>query len=156
MNDNPILRPVENAEGWTRGGLDVSGRESNPHLLVYTRCSLTVELPSSITEAQRPIPKRTTDKRRDGFHQLPDVAGFAPAHPPKRTYDNPNSTARRNWHSRWESNPHLPDASGRSIAVELREYPTDLRKVFNSDRGRGFAPKATRGRPSAKTDGQVA
>src|SRR5580765_726888 len=22
--------------------------------------------------------------------------------------DNPNSTARRKWHSRWESNPHLP------------------------------------------------
>ena len=33
MNDNPILRPVENAEGWTRGGFDVSGRESNPILM---------------------------------------------------------------------------------------------------------------------------
>lgn len=64
--DNPILRPVENAEGWTRDGFDVSGRESNPHLLVFTRCSNAVELPSSITEAQRPIPKRTTDKERDG------------------------------------------------------------------------------------------
>ena len=58
-----------------------------------------------------------------GFHQLPDVAGFAPAHPLRRTYDNPNSTARRNWRARWESNPRLRDASGRSIAVELREYP---------------------------------
>ena len=26
-----------------------------------------------------------------------------------RLTDNPYSTARRNWHSRWESNPHLPD-----------------------------------------------
>jgi hypothetical protein len=50
----------------------------------------------------------TTDKRRDGFHQLPDVTGFAPAHPLKRTFDNPNSTARRNWRSRWVSNPHFP------------------------------------------------
>jgi hypothetical protein len=39
-------------------------------------------------------PKTTTDKRRDGFRQLPDVTGFAPAHPLKRTYDNPNSSAR--------------------------------------------------------------
>src|SRR5580765_7051947 len=23
--------------------------------------------------------------------------------------DNPNSTARRKWHSRWESNPYLPE-----------------------------------------------
>ncbi len=23
--------------------------------------------------------------------------------------DNPNSTARRNWRARWESNPHLPE-----------------------------------------------
>src|ERR1041385_1458431 len=47
------------------------------------------------------------------------------ANPPavSRLADNPNSTARRNWRSRWESNPHLPDASGCSIAVELREYP---------------------------------
>ena len=34
--------------------------------------------------------------------------------------DNPNSTARRKWHSRWESNPYLPDKSGCSLAVELR------------------------------------
>ena len=25
--------------------------------------------------------------------------------------DNPNSTARRKWHSRWESNPHLPEVN---------------------------------------------
>src|SRR2546430_3375163 len=39
--DNPILRPVGNglkSMGWTRDGFDVSGRESNPHLLVFTRC----------------------------------------------------------------------------------------------------------------------
>src|SRR5213083_1518007 len=66
INDNPILRPVENAEGWTRDGFDVSGRESNPHLLVFTSCSDAVELPSSITKAQWPIRKGTTDKRRVG------------------------------------------------------------------------------------------
>src|SRR5438445_11439833 len=42
-----------------------------------------------------------------------------------RLTDNPNSAARRNWRARWESNPRLPDASGCSIAVELREYPRD-------------------------------
>jgi hypothetical protein len=38
MNDNPMLRPVENGfadVGWTRDGFDVSGRESNPHLLAF-------------------------------------------------------------------------------------------------------------------------
>src|SRR5438034_9873152 len=80
MNDNPILRPVENDEGWTRGGFDVSGRESNPHLLVFTRCSNAVELPSSITEAQRPIPKKNDGQEaRWVVNQLPDCAGFEPA-----------------------------------------------------------------------------
>src|SRR3989442_4445282 len=46
--------------------LDVSGRESNPHPLVFTSCSDAVELPSSITKAQRPIRKGTTDKKRVG------------------------------------------------------------------------------------------
>ena len=40
-----------------------------------------------------------------------------------RFTDNPNSTARLNWRSRWESNPHLPNVSGHSIAVELRVNP---------------------------------
>jgi hypothetical protein len=79
MNDNPILRPVENGfadVGWTRDGFDVSGRESNPHLLVCTRRSLAFELRSSITKAQRPIPKGTTDKGELGIHRLPDGARF--------------------------------------------------------------------------------
>src|SRR5688572_31297060 len=70
MNDNPILRPVENVEGWTRGGLDASGRESNPHLLVLTSCSNAVELPSSIIKSTAAHPKclrtaKTTDKPED-------------------------------------------------------------------------------------------
>ena len=40
-----------------------------------------------------------------------------------RFTDNPDSTARRNWRARWASNPHLPDVSGRSVAVELRDCP---------------------------------
>ena len=80
MNDNPILRPVENGFadiGWTRDGLDVSGRESNPYLLVFTRCSVAVELPSSITEAQRPILKKNDGQRGElGIHRLPDGARF--------------------------------------------------------------------------------
>src|SRR4030095_222594 len=40
-----------------------------------------------------------------------------------RFTDNPNSTARRNWRARWESNPRLPNFSGCSIAVELRDCP---------------------------------
>jgi len=39
--------------------------------------------------------------------------------------DNPNSTARRNWRARWESNPRLPNCFGCSIAVELREDQMD-------------------------------
>jgi hypothetical protein len=74
--DNPILRPVENAEGWTRDGLDVSGRESNPHLLAFTKRSDAVELPSSITEAQRPIQKKRRTRGEMGIHQLPDGARF--------------------------------------------------------------------------------
>ena len=80
--DNPILRPVGNglkSMGWTRDGFDVSGRESNPHLLVFTRCSDAVELPSSITEAQRPIQKERRTRGEMGIHQLPDGAGFEPA-----------------------------------------------------------------------------
>ena len=97
MNENPILRPVDNAEGWTRGGLDVSGRESNPHLLVFTRCSVAVELPSSITEGQRPIPKGTTDKEANWESiGCPMVRGLN-ALAVYRFTDNPNSTARRNW-----------------------------------------------------------
>ena len=111
MNDNPILRPVENGFadiGWTRDGLDVSGRASNPHLLVFTRCSVAVELPSSITEAQRPIRKGTTDKEASWESiGCPMVRGLN-ALAVSRFTDNPNSTARRKWHSRWESNPHLP------------------------------------------------
>ena len=74
--DNPILRPVENAEGWTRDGFDVSGPELNPHLLVLTSCSIAVELPSSITEAQRPSQKERRTRGELGIHQLPDGARF--------------------------------------------------------------------------------
>src|SRR6266436_5216363 len=44
MSDNPTLRPVENGEGWTRGGFDVSGRESNPRLPDASGRSIAVEL----------------------------------------------------------------------------------------------------------------
>ena len=40
-----------------------------------------------------------------------------------RFTDNPNSTARRNWRARWESNPRLPNFFGCSIAVEIRDCP---------------------------------
>ena len=51
---------------WTRGGFDVSRRESNPHLLVFTRCSFAVELLSLITEAQRLIRKERRTKGEMG------------------------------------------------------------------------------------------
>src|SRR5882672_2407662 len=67
-------------QGRTRSGFNFSGRESNPHLLVFTRCSNAVELPSSITEAQRPIPKKNDGQEaRWVVNQLPDCAGFEPA-----------------------------------------------------------------------------
>ena len=124
MNDNPILRPVENGFadiGWTRDGLDVSGRDSNPYLLVCTRRSLAFELRSSITKAQRPIPKGTTDKGASWESiGCPMVRGLN-ALAVSRFTDNPNSTARRNWHSRWESNLHFPKINpGVFSQVQLR------------------------------------
>ena len=132
--DNPILRPVENAEGWTRDDFNVSGRESNPHLLVFTRCSDAVELPSAITEAQRPIPKRNDGQgARWESISRPMVRGLN-ALAVSRFTDNPNSTARRKWRARWESNPRLPDESGRSLAVELRDCPRSSAYVAPTSR----------------------
>ena len=78
--DNPILRPVENGFADVGGQATpsiFSGRESNPHLLVFTRCYNAVELPSSITEAQRPIPKRNDGQEaRWESIRLPDGARF--------------------------------------------------------------------------------
>ena len=126
MNDNPILRPVENAEGWTRDDFDVSGRESNPHLLVFTRCSVAVELPSSITEAQRPIPKGNDGQgARWESISCPMVRGLNTLAVSRFT-DNPNSTARRNWRARWESNPHLLVVTRCSDAVEVSSAITEV------------------------------
>jgi hypothetical protein len=134
MNDNPILRPVENGfadVGWTRDGFDVSGRDSNPYLHVFTRRSLAFELRSSITKAQRPIPKGTTDKEASWESiGCPMVRGLN-ALAVSRFTDNPNSTARRNWRARWESNPRLPNLFGCSIAVELRDCPRSPRLHTN-------------------------
>src|SRR5688572_20598896 len=83
-----------------------------PHLLVCTRRSLAFELRSSITKAQRPIPKGTTDKEASWESiGCPMVRGLN-ALAVSRFTDNPNSTARRNWRARWESNPRLPNLSG--------------------------------------------
>src|SRR5882672_6336624 len=108
MNDNPILRPVESAEGWTRDDLDVSGRESNPHLLVFTSCSVAVELPSSITEAPAAHPKKENDGQEARWKSIgcPMVRGLNALAVSCFT-NNPNSAARRNWRARWASNPHL-------------------------------------------------
>src|SRR6185436_5429328 len=142
MNDTPILRPVENGfadGGWTRDGFDVSGRDSNPYLLVCTRRFLAFELRSSITKAQRPIPKGTTDKEASWESiGCPMVRGLN-ALAVSRFTDNPNSTARRNWRARWESNPRLPNLFGCSIAVELRDCPR------SEPHGCGSEPSASHG-----------
>jgi hypothetical protein len=99
----------------------------------FSRAALTQlsYLPSSITEAQRPIlRKRTTDKGEMGIHRLPDGARLN-ALAVSRFTDNPNSTARRNWRARWESNPRLPNLFGCSIAVELRDCPRSPRLRTN-------------------------
>ena len=57
-----------------------------------------------------------------------------------RFTDNPNSTARRNWRARWESNPHLPNFFGCSIAVELRDCPRSSAHGAHTSRMR-FGPK---------------
>jgi hypothetical protein len=157
MNDNPILRPVENGfadVGWTRDGFDVSGRDSNPYLLVWTRRSLAFELRSSITKAQRPIPKGTTDKEASWESVgCPMVRGLN-ALAVSRFTDNPNSTARRNWRARWESNPRLPNFFRCSIAVELRDCPRSPH--LRTDFADAVLSRAQRQcRASANYDGQV-
>ena len=79
MNDNPILRPVENGfadVGWTRDGFDVSGRESNPHLLV-SRDALTQLNYQFDNQSTAAHPKKERRTRCEmGIHQLPDGARF--------------------------------------------------------------------------------
>ena len=61
-----------------KGGFDVSGREPNPLLLVFTSCAETVELRGSITKAYRPIPRKNDGQEARlgemGIDQLPDGA----------------------------------------------------------------------------------
>ena len=62
----------------------------------------------------------------------PMVRGLNALVPTGRDFtDNPNSTARRNWRARWESNPRLPNFFGCSIAVELRDCPRSPRLRTN-------------------------
>ena len=136
--DNPILRPVENAGGWTRGGFDVSGRESNPHLLVFTRCSSAVELPSSITEAQRPILRDDGQEVRWVVNRLSGCTGFEPdcgTRPllPITQTQRPVEIGAPDGHRTHISRTE----SGRSLAVELRDCPR-VRANFGADRGCGF------------------
>jgi len=67
MNDNPILRPVEMVkDGQETTSMFLDGSRTRIFSL-FASCSNAVELPSSITEAQRPIQKKgTTDKGRVG------------------------------------------------------------------------------------------
>src|SRR5436190_10463219 len=98
----------------------------------FSRAALSqFELPSSITEAQRPIPKRN-DGQEASWESIgcPMVRGLN-ALAVSRFTDNPNSTARRNWRARWESNPRLPNLFGCSIAVELRDCPRSPRLRTN-------------------------
>ena len=67
--------------------------------------------------------KGTTDKRRAGNPVIWRLGRDLNSLAVSRFTDNPNSTARRNWRARWESNPRLPNLFGCSIAVELRDCP---------------------------------
>ena len=71
MSDNPILRPAEMVkDGQETTSMFLGGNRTRIFSL-FARCSNAVELPSSITEAQRPIlRKRTTDKKRTGDYVL--------------------------------------------------------------------------------------
>ena len=71
-----------------------------------------------------------------------------------RFTDNPNSTARRNWRARWESNPRLPNFFRCSITVELRDCPRNPRLRTNFvDAVLSRAQRERRA--SANYDGQV-
>src|SRR4051812_18032285 len=100
----------------------------------FSRAALSqFELPSSITKAQRPIPKRN-DGQEARWESIgcPMVRGLNALVPTGRDFaDNPNSTARRKWRARWESNPRLPNCFGCSLAVELRDCPRSPRLRTN-------------------------
>ncbi len=90
---------------------------------IGTGCStaeLRPHMARTVTCIRSALSKNRRTRGELDIHQLSGVAGFAPAHPLKRTYDNPDSSARRKWHARWESNPRVPNCFGRSFAVELR------------------------------------
>ena len=89
-----------------------------------------------------------------GIHQLPDVAGFAPAHPLKRTYGNPNSTARRKMARPMGIEPtfpgHRPGVLSQLNYGTLREAAQRVR----TPRGCGSAPSAQHAVSPANIDGQ--
>ncbi len=101
-----------------------------------------------MTEVQRPGPKSTTDKDRDGKQSVARLHGGRTRSSRKSGTlpDNPNSTARRNWRSRWESNPHLPNVSGYSNAAELRVNPQPEQKYLLRSRTRSCAEGNQRSR----------
>ena len=77
--------------------------------------------------------------------------GFAPAHPPRRTYDNPDSTARRKMGTSDGNRTHISRTeSRRSLAVELRGHQMDKWR----DRAEAFhAGNRTRTAKAFATDG---
>ena len=72
-----------------------------------------------------------------------------------RFTDNPNSTARRKWRARWESNPHLPNLFRCSLAVELRDCPRSKRTRCTNFTDAVLSRARRDRRASANYDGQV-
>ena len=126
MSDNPILRPVENAEriGQETASMFLDGNRTRI-FPVCTRCSDALELPSSITEATAAHHRTMNDGQEARWESIscPMCAGFEPA---RVSAASPITQTQR------PVEIGAPDgnrthvsrtASGRSIAVELRECP---------------------------------
>ena len=127
MSDNPILRPVENRRTVGQGDADgaVLRQESNLLLPGPRRAFYRLNYDNHPRSAQQ----RATDKRRVGNPAIWRLGRDLNPVAVSRFTDNPNSTARRKWRARWESNPRLPNFFRCSIAVELRACPRSSARV---------------------------
>ena len=99
-------------------------------------------------------PKFTTDKRRVGNPAIWRLGRDLNPLILADLADNPNSTARRKWRARWESNPRFPKMNP-GVLSQLN-YGTSHKaaQIFAQLCGCGSVPSAARLHGSAKSDGQ--
>ncbi len=124
MSDNPILRPVVKSLqcGMGKERLRCFWWDWNP-IFPLARDALTRLSYQFDNQSAAAHSKWMTDKERVGNPAIWRLGRDLNPLILSDFTDNPNSTARRKWRTRWESNPCLPNFFGCSNAVELRGGP---------------------------------